>query len=203
TDGQQRLTCLYKAYTNDPDLENIVFDISKGKFILIKSKIKNYQIPVGILLNKDINTFYEYINSNSFLKKDLTKDAVLSVRKKFLGYSFVVNWAEDLNEDEQIEWFEKLNNAGTQVSRLQMKFSKMLVKGLDIYPQYVVPYVERIYSRGLNKLFKTKATETSFPIAALNPAYEVLITPNSINYTSPIPSNTNEDQLASLDITQL
>src|SRR5699024_7311466 len=101
------------------------------------------------------------------------------------------------------EWFEKLNNAGTQVSRLQMKFSKMLVKGLDIYPQYVVPYVERIYSRGLNKLFKTKATETSFQIAALNPAYEVLITPNSINYTSPIPSNTNEDQLASLDITQL
>lgn len=203
TDGQQRLTCLYKAYINDPDFEDIVFDISKGKFLVLNSKIKNYQIPVGILLNKELSVFYQYMNSNSFLKNDLTKDAVLSVRKKFLSYNFVVNWAEDLDEEEQIEWFEKLNNAGTQVSFLQMKFSKMLIKGLDIYPEYIGPYVEKIYSRDLNKLFKTKATETSFPIAALNPAYEVLTAQNSVNITCPIPSNTNESQLASLNVDQL
>ncbi len=204
TDGQQRLTCLYKAYTNDPDFEDIVFDVSRAKFHTLNAPIKNYQIPIGILLNKDMGIYYDYMNSNSFLKNDKTKDAVLSVRKKFFGYNFVVNWAEDLNEEEQIEWFEVLNNAGSQVSKLQMKFANMLVKGLDIYPEYINHYVNKIDDINLMKLFKTKATETSYAIAALNPAYEVITKqPIQAKHFCPIPSNTNEGQLASLEIEQL
>lgn len=33
--------------------------------------------------------------------------------------------AEDLSEDEQITWFEVLNNAGSRVSIIQMRFAKM------------------------------------------------------------------------------
>ncbi|MGG0473553.1 DUF262 domain-containing protein [Priestia aryabhattai] len=204
TDGQQRLTCLYKAYTNDPEFEDIVFDVSRAKFQVLNASIKNYQIPVGILLNKNVQSFYEYMNNNSFLKKDITKDAVLSVRKKFFSYNFVINMAEDLDEDEQVNWFEVLNNAGSQISRLQMKFAKMLVQGLDIYPEYIDIYKRKILEVGLEKLFTTKDTEVSFPIATLNPAYEVLTKQpiHALNFC-PIPSDTKEVRLTSLDPEQL
>jgi len=204
TDGQQRLTCLYKAYTNDPEFEDIVFDVSRAKFQILNAPIKNYQIPVGILLNKNAELFYEYMNNNSFLKKDITKDAVLSVRKKFFGYNFVINMAEDLDEDEQVNWFEVLNNAGSQISRLQMKFAKMLVQGLDIYPEYVDIYIRKVLEVGWGKLFTTKDTEVSFPIAALNPAFEVVTKQpiHALNFC-PIPSDTKEVRLTSLDPEQL
>ncbi|WP_176586038.1 GmrSD restriction endonuclease domain-containing protein [Priestia megaterium] len=204
TDGQQRLTCLYKAYTNDPEFEDIVFDVSRAKFQVLNASMKNYQIPVGILLNKNVQSFYEYMNNNSFLKKDITKDAVLSVRKKFFSYNFVINMAEDLDEDEQVNWFEVLNNAGSQISRLQMKFAKMLVQGLDIYPEYIDIYKRKILEVGWEKLFTTKDTEVSFPIATLNPAYEVLTKQpiHALNFC-PIPSDTKEVRLTSLDPEQL
>ncbi|WP_318615299.1 hypothetical protein [Sporosarcina sp. YIM B06819] len=204
TDGQQRLSCLYKAYINDAEFEDIVFDVSRAKFMIVTSAIKNYQIPVGILLNKNAEVFYNYMNSNSFLKNDITKDAVLSVRKKFFGYSFVINMAENLNEEEQIGWFEVLNNAGSQISKLQMKFSKMLVQGLDIYPEYVNKFVEKIETINLMKLFKTKDTEVSYPIAVLNPAYEVLTKQptHALNFC-PIPSDTKEGSLVKLKPAEL
>ncbi len=204
TDGQQRLTCLYKAYTNDPEFTDIIFDVSRAKFQLLNGSLKNYQIPVGILLNKNANEFYEYLNSNTFLKEDITKDAVLSVRKKFFGYSFVINMAEDLDEDEQVQWFEVLNNAGSQISRLQMKFAKMLVSGLDIYPEYIEKFNEKINELGWGRLFRTKDTEVSFPISALNPAYEVFTKQpvHALNFC-PIPSDTREGYLTALGTNEL
>ena len=204
TDGQQRLTCLYKAYVNDPEFADIVLDVSRAKFQTLNSPIKNYQVPVGILLNKNVDVFYAYMNDNSFLKKDITKDAVYSVRKKFFGYSFVINLAEDLDEAEQVNWFEVLNNAGSQISKLQMKFAKMLVQGLDIYPEYIEIFVRKIQEISLMKLFKTKDTEVSYPIAALNPAYEVLTKqPIHAQNFCPIPSDTKEGRLVSLQPDQL
>jgi hypothetical protein len=204
TDGQQRLTCLYKAYTNDSEFEDIIFDVSRAKFQILNTSIKNYQIPVGILLNKNDSLFYEYMNNNSFLKKDVTKDAVLSIRKKFFGYNFVINLAEDLDEAEQVNWFEVLNNAGSQISKLQMKFAKMLVQGLDIYPEYIDIFVRKIQEIGLMKLFKTKDTEVSFPISTLNPVYEFLTKQpiHALNFC-PIPSDTKEGRLVSLNPYQL
>lgn len=204
TDGQQRLTCLYKAYTNDPEFEDIVFDVSRAKFQILNAAIKKYQIPVGILLNKNDSLFYEYMNNNTFLKKDITKDAVLSVRKKFFGYNFVINLAEDLDESEQVNWFEVLNNAGSQVSLLQMKFAKMLVQGLDIYSEYTDIFRKKITDAGFEDLFPKKETEVSIPIAALNPAYEILTEQpiHTLNF-SPIPSDTKEVRLTQLAPNQL
>jgi hypothetical protein len=204
TDGQQRLTCLYRAYNNDPEFEDIVFDVSRAKFQILNAPIKKYQIPVGILLNKNNSLFYDYLNNNSFLKKDVTKDAVLSVRKKFFGYNFVINMAEDLNEGEQVNWFEVLNNAGSQVTLLQMKFAKMLVQGLDIYSEYTDLFRKKIVDAGMGELFPKKETEVSIPIAALNPAYEVLTKQPShtLNF-SPIPSDTKEVRLTALNPSQL
>ena len=189
---------------NDPEFADIVLDVSRAKFQTLNSPIKNYQVPVGILLNKNVDVFYAYMNDNSFLKKDITKDAVYSVRKKFFGYSFVINLAEDLDEAEQVNWFEVLNNAGSQISKLQMKFAKMLVQGLDIYPEYIEIFVRKIQEISLMKLFKTKDTEVSYPIAALNPAYEVLTKqPIHAQNFCPIPSDTKEGRLVSLQPDQL
>lgn len=41
---------------------------------------------------------------------------LLLARTKILSYAYTVNMAEDLSEDEQITWFEVLNNAGSRVS---------------------------------------------------------------------------------------
>lgn len=204
TDGQQRLTCLYKAYINDSEFSDIVFDVSRAQFTTLKSSIKNYQIPVGILFNKNAETFYGYMNGSSFLKNDTIKDAVLSVRKKFFGYSFVINMAENLNEEEQVEWFEVLNNAGSQISKVQMRFSKMLVQGLDIYPEYVNKFVDKISESNLMRLFKTKDTEVSYPIASLNPAFEVFTKqPIHAQNFCPIPSDTKESRLVNLQSNEL
>ena len=53
-DGQQRLTTNLKAYINSSEFRNVALDLVKGKFLIVESDIKKFQIPVGILLNKDI-----------------------------------------------------------------------------------------------------------------------------------------------------
>lgn len=199
-DGQQRLTCLYKAYINHESFHNIVFDVSRVTFQMINKPIKDYQIPVGILLNKLDTEFYQYMNSNPFLKKDIIKDGVLSVRKKFYGYSFIINLSEDLDEKEQISWFEVLNSAGSKVSSIEMKFAKILVQDIDVFPEYINPFNEKVINEGWGNLFSKKKTEVSMPIAALNPAYEVIIRQsNHLFNCSPIPSDENTDQLVKLE----
>lgn len=202
-DGQQRLTTNYKAYRNSDEFRSIVLDLVKGSFTLVDDDIKRYQIPVGMLLNKNDGDFFQYINSSSFLKKPEVMNILILVRNKLRGYSYTVNLAEDLNEDQQIEWFEVLNNAGSRVSRVQMRFSKLKAEGIDIYSQYTVPFKQKIIESGYDKLFRLKETEVSIPIATLNSSYEVISgKEHSMNYT-PIPSDTRENQICSLNHEQL
>lgn len=204
TDGQQRLTTNYKAYINHSDFRNIVLDLSKGVFILaaVADSIKNHQIPVGILLNKDNDQFFNYISKNSTLKKADATSVLLQVRSKLRDYNYTINLAEDLSEDEQIEWFEVLNNAGSRVTRIQMRFSKLKLNGIDIYNQYTKIYKNKLDESGLN-LFDMKNTEVSIPIANLNSAYEVITKKeHSLNF-APIPSDVREKQLCKLDADQL
>ena len=202
-DGQQRLTTNFKAYTNDDEFRNVVLDLTKGCFLNIESAIKKNQVPVGILLNKDNSTFFNYLNENSLLKQPQVMNLLLQVRNKLQGYNYTINLAEDLTEDEQIEWFEVLNNAGSRVTRVQMRFSKLKADGIDIYKQYTKPFIDKIELAGFCNLFPVKATEVSIPIAALNSAYEVVLNKeHSSNYT-PIPSDTRENQIAILDSNQI
>lgn len=202
TDGQQRLTTNYKAYINHSEFRNVVLDLVKGCFDIVETDIKKHQIPVGMLLNKDISEFFEYINSNTVLKKPEAMNILMQIRNKIRDYNYTINLAEDLSEEEQIEWFEVLNNAGSRVTRIQMRFSKLKAEGIDIYTQYTKKFKEKIELSGMD-LFKVKDTEVSIPVATLNSAYEIVKEKiHTANYT-PIPSDTRENQLCSLKADEL
>ena len=196
-DGQQRLTTNYKAYINHDDFRNIVLDLTKGEFVLVQDAIKKHQIPVGRLLNKEDSVFFDYIKNSSALKKTDVTSLLLQIRSKLQNYNYTINQAEDLTEDEQIEWFEVLNNAGSRVSILQMRFSKLKMHGIDIYVQYTSKFKERLKDLGYD-FFVPHKTGVSYPVATLNPAYEVVTGKEHTDGYAPIPSDTKENQLCNL-----
>ncbi len=181
-----------------------MLDLKKGKFTLIDDlkNIKPHQIPAGILLNKSNEMFFNYITKSNTLRKSEITNILLQVRSKLRDYNYTINLAEDLTEEEQIEWFEVLNNAGSRVSRVQMKFSKLRLEGIDIYAQYTKIYKEKLDESGLD-IFDVKNTEVSIPIANLNCALELIMEKeHSLNFT-PIPSDIKESQLCNLTAEQL
>lgn len=194
-DGQQRLTTNYKAYCNHPDLKNVVLDLGKGEFIINSESIRRNQIPVGILLNKDDSILIDYVNQHNALLKVLS--SLLQIRGKIKTYQYTINFATDLSEDEQINWFEVLNNAGSRVSIIQMRFSKLKAHGLDIYTQYIHPYGNKVSEYGYD-YFRPQKAHVSYPIAALNPSYELLFSDKHANNFSPMSSDTKESQLCRL-----
>lgn len=201
-DGQQRLTTNYKAYCNHPDLKNVVLDLGKGEFVINNEAFRKNQVPVGILLNKDDKKLIEYTENNKALSSPLIVNALLQIRNKIKTYQYTINFATDLSEDEQIDWFEVLNNAGSRVSIIQMRFSKLKAHGIDVYTQYTHVYRTKILEYGYD-YFTPQKTNVSYPIAALNPAYEVLISGRHSNNFAPISSDTKENQLCNLESQQL
>ena len=201
-DGKQRLTTNYKAYINHDDYKNIVLDLKKGKFILINSQIRKHQIPVGVLYHYDESTLTKYISGNKFLSLPEIFSGLLQIRSKFKNYHYTINLSHDLFEDEQIEWFEVLNNAGSRVTTIQMRFSKLKAYGLDIYKDYANVYKQLVLDCGFD-LFKPLSTDVSYPIAALNPIYEKEILTTHKNNFAPIPSDVKEDQLCNLNVDTL
>lgn len=196
-DGQQRLTTNYKAYTNDDGFRNIVLDLREGSFVQTDIAYKSNQIPAGVLLNQSDDELFAYINNVKALNKPEIISLLLQVRSKIKNYNYTINSADDLSEDEQIEWFEMLNNAGSRVSIIQMRFSKLKMYGIDIYKQYTSVFNSRLVEVGFD-FFTPEKTTVSYPIAALNPSYEIVTGKNhSINY-APIPSDTKENQLCHL-----
>ena len=197
-DGQQRLSTNYKAYINHHDFRNIVLDLSKGKFLEIDGSIKNNQIPVGILLNKEDKVLNNYISKYSSAQQMKVMPLLYQVRSKMRNYNYTVNMAENLTEDEQIEWFEVLNNAGSRVSIIQMRFSKLKAHGIDVYKDYTSKFNEKLSSSGYD-FSSRQETNVSYPIAALNPAYAYYTKAVNKNNLSTIPSDTKEEQLCNLE----
>lgn len=197
-DGQQRLTTNYKAYVNHEDFRNIVLDLGKGLFTEVPGTIRNNQIPVGTLLYKDDSLLFEYTQKRSSLKSPQIMSLLLQIKSKLKNYNYTINSAEDLSEDEQIEWFEVLNNAGSRVSIIQMRFSKLKAHGIDIYTQYTNLFRGKLVEIGFEDFFTPQKTMVSYPIAALNPAYEKIAGRTHSNNYAPIPSDTKENQLCNL-----
>ena len=108
-----------------------------------------------------------------------------------------------MSEDEQIEWFEVLNNAGSRVSIIQMRFSKLKAHGIDIYTQYTNLFRSKLVEVGFEDFFTPQKTTVSYPIAALNPAYEKITGRSHSNNYAPIPSDTKENQLCNLKPAEL
>lgn len=197
-DGQQRLTTNYKAYSNSEDFRNIVLDVARGRFLLVEGAFTRSQIPVGVLLNKDDAVFYDYLAKNNMMKDPTFMAILVQCRSKIRSYYYTINQAENLSEDEQIEWFEVLNNAGSRVSALQMRFSKMKVHGIDIYTMYTLKFKNKLLEYGYD-FFSPQKTSVSYPIAALNSAYEVIMGKVHTDAYAPIPSDTKENQLCAMD----
>ena len=183
----------------DDSFRNIFLDVQSAKFRIIEGGIKKTQIPVGVLLNRDVDILKNYLmEKKSF--NDLY-GILLEVRSKMNGYNYTMNVAEDLTEDEQIEWFEVLNNAGSKVTALQMSFSKLKIHNFDIYRDYIKPFINQIEEFGFGELFEVFTTNVSYPVVALNPAYEVIVKNgiHNVNF-APIPSDQKASQLTSLNI---
>ena len=193
-DGQQRLTTNYKAYSNSDDFRNIVLDVARGRFLLEEGAFTKSQIPVGVLLNKDDAVFYEYLTRNKMMKDPSFMTILVQCRTKIRSYYYTINQAENLTEDEQIEWFEVLNNAGSRVSALQMRFSKMKVHGIDIYTMYTLKFKNKLLEYGYD-FFSPQKTSVSYPIAA----YEIIMNKLHTDAYAPIPSDTKENQLCALE----
>ena len=202
-DGQQRLTTNFKAYSDHQDFRNIVLDLGKGEFTEIGGMIRNNQIPVGVLLNEKDEVLFDYVKRVKALGSPEIMNALLQVKSKIKNYNYTINSAEDLSEDEQIEWFEVLNNAGSRVSIIQMRFSKLKAHGIDIYTQYTNIFKNKLMEYGCEEFFVPQKTVVSYPIAALNPAYEKITGKSHLNNYAPIPSDTKEDQLCKLKSEEL
>ncbi len=201
-DGQQRLTTNYKAFCNNDDLRDIVLDLGIGKFVITTETVRNNQVPVGILMNKDSGKLIAYVQSKRGMDNDIMAFLLLA-RTKILSYAYTINIAEDLSEEEQIKWFEVLNNAGSRVSIIQMRFAKKKAHGLDIYTQYTNIYKNKMQEFGYG-FFIPQKTTVSYPIAALNPAYEILCSETTHhNKFAPMPSDTKENQLCNLETEKL
>lgn len=209
-DGQQRLSTNYKAYTNHPDFKNIVLDLKKGKFVLLRPQGNElsvtpdkHQIPVGILYNKDHKQYLDYVNSSEYLKTDEIKDLLNSIRKKHEQYYYVVNFAVNLTKDEQMEWFEVLNLAGSQVTDVMVYLTDLLVKGVDFYTDYSMLFSKKLEDSGFYNLIPRKSAEISIPLATLNAAYfKVTGLPKTKNY-SPIPSDAKPKAIGKCTVTQV
>lgn len=193
-DGQQRLTSNYKAYSDNPDFQNIVLDVTQSRFKEINHKRQKTQIPVGVLLYKDQATLTNFL-INNYTPKEYSKllPILVGVRTKMLSYMYTIHIANDMNEDEQIDWFEVLNNAGSRVSRIELKLSKLKMHDFDIYKRFIKPYQDKVAKYGFADLFSPFSSNVSYPIASLNPAYEIQMKggKHSKNY-APIPSDTKE-----------
>lgn len=202
-DGQQRLTCNYKAYTDDDEFRNVVLDITTGKFLLNSGTMRKSQIPVGKLYNKDPKVFEDFVRCNPEMQTFEVQSLLTRIRNKFLAYYYTVNYAKDLSEAEQREWFEVLNLAGSKVTETEVHLTEMLVKGVDYYKEYAEKFGEKLKEAGLDSLFVQKATEISIPLAALNPAYEILKEkPHSANF-SPMPSDVKAQLMSKLNAEEL
>ncbi|MCT0478222.1 DUF262 domain-containing protein [Lactococcus cremoris] len=201
-DGQQRLSTNFKAYINHPDYRNIFLDVSRAKFRIIDSEFKKGHIPVGILLNKDADKLKEYLEKNGTFKE--LYSTLVDVRGKIKGYNYTMNVADNLSEDEQIEWFEVLNNAGSRVTSLQISFSKLKVYDFDIYKDYISIFNEKISEYGLEDIYRKISTRESYPIAALNSSYEVVYKKGNHNSNfAPISPDAKGKLLATMEIDDL
>ena len=200
-DGQQRLSTNYKAFIDHEDFKNIFLDVSSARFKVVNTNYKDSHIPVGVLLNKEQSVLLDYLSKKKLVEQ--LYPVLVDVRSKIMSYNYTINIAENLNENEQIEWFEVLNNAGSRVTALQMSFSKLKLHDFDIYTDYVNPFKEKITNFGFDELFSPFTTNVSYPVASLNPAFEKILNRLHKNNYAPIPSDTKEAQLTNLNIAQL
>lgn len=205
TDGQQRVTTNYKCYIGHKDLKNYMVDLNGGKIVIINDSDipKEGQIPVGVIYNKDFKVFDEYVRSHKELQDGSLNMYLSLIRNKFLGYRYTVNLAKNLDEKQQMEWFEILNNAGSKIPIKEMKLSRLKIKDIDYHDEYIIKFVKQLVDKQYSKIFTSKATQVSYPLAALNPAYDYLFSKVDTKIKAPIASDVKEARICDLSKEEL
>lgn len=202
-DGQQRISTNYQAFTNDESIRDIVLDITRGVFIDLKGKdIRKTQIPVGVLYNKDPDVYTEYIRTRPHMTDFEVSSLLNQIRTKFTNYFYTINYAQDLPGDDQIEWFDVLNLAGSRVPETQMKLTRLQINGVDFYKEYSNVFSDRLELHGYD-LFVQKNTEVSIPLATLNPSLEIILDKAHTSNYSPMASDKKESVIVDLDTQDL
>jgi len=202
-DGQQRLSCNYKAFIDHEEFKAIFLDITAGKFVINSVETKKSQIPVGKLYNKEDSVFDGFISEHKELQSLEVQRLLTKVRNKFMSYYYTVNYAKDLTETEQLEWFDVLNLAGSRVTGVEVQLTNMLIKGVDFYSEYSKKFIEKLTEESLEYLIVRKETEVSIPLAALNSAYEIVMDKTHSGNFSPIPSDTKAVAMSRSTVSQL
>src|SRR5699024_856548 len=111
--------------------------------------------------------------------------------------------AHDLSGDQQIEWFDVLNLAGSRVPEIQMKLTRLQIKGLDFYKEYADVFRNKVEMAALDDLFIQINTRTSIPIATLISAIEVISDTTHTFIERPTPADTKESFISAMEIDDL
>lgn len=199
-DGQQRLSCNYKAYINHEDFKSIVLDLQLGYFVINEKNLKSTQIPVGVLYNKDSNILQEFLKNRRQFQDFETQMLITKIRSKFMSYYYTINYARDLSQEEQVEWFDVLNLAGSRVTGVMIQLTQLLTKGVDYYKEYSFKFHEILEKYNLEGIYSRKDSEISIPLACLNAAY-IKNVKNGIQSSnfSHIPSDVKANLISALD----
>lgn len=201
-DGQQRLSTNYKAYIGDPDFDCIVLDLGLAAFRDIKNQDPTLkQIPVTKLLHKDSSVLSNYLKEK--LSNEDFNDIyslLVEIRTKLHTYSYTINVAEDLSFEEQKEWFEILNNAGTRVKGLQLALANMSDSyNFDIYDYFDdFKKITLNSSLSIKKLYTPLSTQDTYPMCALNPWYEVYFKLEHQSNFAPFPSDAKPNAITKI-----
>lgn len=205
TDGQQRITTNYKCYIGHSDMKNYMVDLNAGKVVIINDSDipKEGQIPVGVIYNKDFKVFDEYVRKHKELQESSLNTYLSLIRNKFLGYRYTVNLAKNLDEKQQMGWFEILNNAGSKIPLKEMRLSRLKIKEVDYHNEYITKFVTKLIEKEYSEVFTSKATQVSYPLAALNPAYDYLFSKIDTKKIAPIASDVKEGRICELNTEEL
>ena len=74
----------------------------------------------------------------------------------------------------------------------------MKIHGIDIYTMYTLKFKNKLLEYGYD-FFSPQKTSVSYPIAALNSAYEIVMDKTHTDAYAPIPSDTKENQLCAME----
>lgn len=187
-------------------MNDIVLDVKRAKFVVLKDeKIKSFQIPVTVLYNKEdlvANYIQDNMNETNDNKVFVELVTVLNaIRTNWKQYNYNVNIATDMDEDEQKDWFNVLNLAGSRVTQDMVFLSDLLVQGIDFYKEYAEPFRSLLEEYDLLSLYPRKSAEVSVPLAALNASYErIEHVPVHVLNRSPIPSDTQPKLIAKASV---
>lgn len=84
-----------------------------------------------------------------------------------------------------------------------MKILRRGSVGIDIYTDYAHKYVEKIKEHGYDEVFLAQTTNLSYPISALNPAYEVIMEQLHSNNYCPMAPDCRENAICNMEPEQI